>query len=284
MRLDVQQSAEHVDAVAHAEDGWHVESGNANGGDVDDRGEQAGARQRQGDSPHDAAGAQAVDARRLFQRRVHGFKHLDRQDEGQRGKRQALHEAHAGRRGHIERRERQVERAHQPLVEKADARVGDERPAHGLVDARDQQTEGHDGVDQRLARQGRALGHPGDGQPEQQGHHNGHDGEDERVQDGPVGEGIQEHIPVVQQAVLGARGADDAALEADPDDHRHQHADKGDRRNGQHAYRRRSVESGFGCPKLDALGQLERGLHAALAGGYLAAPCRMSWSSFWVSA
>ena len=100
----IDKSAEQVYAIAQAQDRRNIKRGDADGENVDHRRQDARAGQRQGHAPNDFAVTHAVHARRFFERRIHGAKHLRGQDERQRGETQSLNEAHADGRGDIDRR------------------------------------------------------------------------------------------------------------------------------------------------------------------------------------
>ena len=231
--LEVDEGAEHVDAVAETDDGRDVEGGDGDGGHVDDRGENRRKGQRQGHPAHGGEEAHAVDLGGFLQGRVHGPEHLSGEDERQRRQAQPLDEAHAHRSRDVDGTPVQAEQAHQPAVEETDALVRQEGPSHGRVDARYQQAESHDGVDQALARQGGAFGKPGDGQTDGQSHQRGGHGEDQRVVGDLGDERIGQDLAVVPNRVGGVRCAQHAGLEADPHQHGHQHQDHEHRYDGQ---------------------------------------------------
>src|SRR4029077_8527760 len=129
--------------------------------------------------------------------RVHRAEHLGRQDERERSEAETLNETHADGCRDIDGPAFETEEIDEPAVQNTDSWMGDQRPAHGSVDSRYQQTQGHEGVNQRLSGKRRPLYQPGDRQADNERNQSARCGKDEGVLDDLEQEWIRQELAVV---------------------------------------------------------------------------------------
>ncbi len=136
--LQIDISAQHVNAIAQSNDRRNIEGRDADGQHVDHRRQNSWERQGQRDTAHRPGEAHAMNLGGLFERRIHGAKHLRGENKRQSREVKSLHQAHPRRRGDVDRSLLQSKCVHEPAIQKPDAHVGDKSPTHCGIDARDQ--------------------------------------------------------------------------------------------------------------------------------------------------
>ena len=197
----VEERREGENTVAPAEDRGDVEGGEADGENVDPGRKDARPGKRQRNRPHDAAGACAAHLRRFLKRGIHRAEYRGRHDKREWRQIEPLNPAHAENTRYIERRLGEAERPDQERIEKADAWMHQEQPAHRSGKARHQQTDGHQCEDNRLARQIRPLDQPCGRNPKEEGDGKRSKRKAQRVPKHFVGPGVQRHRHVVAERV-----------------------------------------------------------------------------------
>src|SRR4029453_16722640 len=140
MYFQIDEGTEHVDPVAQTENGRDVERGQPDSHNVNHRGENAGHGEGKGDAAKDSAEAHAMNLGCFLEGGVHSAEHLGRQDERQRGEAKALNETHADGSCDVDGSAFQTEEIDEPPVHDTDSRMSDQRPAHGGVNSRYEQT------------------------------------------------------------------------------------------------------------------------------------------------